>query len=155
MTNGGYTEIYNALLAYNHGARHSATILAKYGITNELRGDYLMIEWCEGNTSYNVYTLPLPDFNNYCAMGSDSAHTHFVTNVTIDPGNSFAMSRSWNHNGRSANVGFGDNRDLMTGETITLFYDLIKHEKVYGEDFTVDATGTIVYLNSDSDEWQF
>ena len=43
----------------------------------------------------------------------------------------------------------------MTGETITLFYDLIKHEKVYGEDFTVDVTGTIVYLNSDSDEWQF
>ena len=63
-----------------------------------------MIEWCEGNTSYNVYTLPLPDFNNYCAMGSDSAHTHFVTNVTRNPGNTYPMSKSWNYNSRTANV---------------------------------------------------
>lgn len=102
VTGNDYSRWATAMRAYtDNDARHSSELLAKYGITDEGLGDYIMIEWCEGNLTYNLQTLPLPDWSHFTGMGSDNAHSHFSTSVarTLP-----RMSRTWDYSSRSANV---------------------------------------------------
>ncbi|MBR6879745.1 MAG: DUF4214 domain-containing protein, partial [Clostridiales bacterium] len=101
VTGNDYSRWATAMRAWNNGTRHSNALLAKYGITDEKLGDYIMIEWCEGNLTYNLQTLPLPDWSHYTGMGSDNAHSHFSTSVAR---NTLQTSRTWNYSSRSANV---------------------------------------------------
>lgn len=101
VTGGDYSRWATAIIAWQNNVRHSSELLAKYGITDEKFGDYLMIEWCEGNLTYNLQTLPLPDWSHFTGMGSDNAHSHFSTSVAR---NDLPTSRTWDYSSRSANV---------------------------------------------------
>ena len=103
VTNGDYSKWAAAMDAYRFsGARHNSTTLAKYGITSEKLGDYIMIEWCEGNLQYNMKTLPVPNFQKYTGMGSTNYSAYFTTCSTVS--SKFPTSKSWNYSNKSANV---------------------------------------------------
>lgn len=62
-------QIEEDMLAYSAGARHDAKTLAKYNITEETKGDYLMVEYMLGNNTYNQWNCPIVDFSTYAGDG--------------------------------------------------------------------------------------
>ncbi len=68
----------------------------------EKLGDYIMIEWCEGNLQYNMKTLPVPDFQNYTGMGSVNYEDYFITCSTVS--DKFPTSKDWNYADKEANL---------------------------------------------------
>ena len=66
------SQMEDDLLAYNSGSRHTAEELEPYGITNETRGDYLMMEYVLGRNTYNQWNCPIPDFSTYAGDGTNA-----------------------------------------------------------------------------------
>jgi hypothetical protein len=103
VTNNDYSRWASAMDAYRFsGARHSSSLLNKYGVTSEKLGDYIMIEWCEGNLQYNMKTLPVPDYQNYTGMGSIDYEKYFTTCSTLST--KLPTSREWNYSSKEDNV---------------------------------------------------